>query len=135
MKLAVIGAGSTYTPELVDGLVRMRDLLPLDELALCDLDAERLRVLTGMTKRMLERGGHPANVTSTERLEEAVEGADAVLIQLRVGGQAVRIVEGKDYLKHVGPKSFIIDTSTVASFDPETSIPPASFKITLRASR
>lgn len=93
MKLAVIGGGSTYTPELVDGLVRMRDLLPLDELALCDPDAERLRILTGMTKRMLERGGHPANVTSTERLEEAVEGADAVLIQLRVGGQAVRIVD------------------------------------------
>lgn len=93
MKLAVVGAGSTYTPELVDGLVRMQDLLPLEELALCDPAAERLSVLTGMTKRMLDRGGHRAHVTSTERLDEAIEGADAVLIQLRVGGQAVRIVD------------------------------------------
>jgi 6-phospho-beta-glucosidase len=93
VKLAVVGAGSTYTPELVDGLVRMRELLPLEELALLDVDEERLGILAGMTRRMLDRGGHPARVTSTTRLEEAAEGADAVLIQLRVGGQAVRIVD------------------------------------------
>ena len=93
MKLAVIGAGSTYTPELVDGLVRMRELLPVEELALCDVAPERLEILTGMTRRMLARGDHPARVASTERLEEAVDAADAVLIQLRVGGQAVRIVD------------------------------------------
>ncbi|MFL5944863.1 MAG: 6-phospho-beta-glucosidase [Gaiellaceae bacterium] len=93
MKLAVVGAGSTYTPELVDGLVRMQELLPVEELALCDIAAERLEILSGMTRRMLARGDHSARVTSTERLEEAVEGADAVLIQLRVGGQAVRIVD------------------------------------------
>ncbi len=93
MKLAVVGAGSTYTPELVDGLVRMRDLLPLEELALCDPDAERLAILGGLTKRMLARGDHPARVTETQRLDDAVEGADAVLIQLRVGGQAVRMVD------------------------------------------
>jgi 6-phospho-beta-glucosidase len=93
MKLAVIGAGSTYTPELVDGLVRMRDLLPVDELALVDTDARRLEILTGMTRRMLDRGGHPAMLRSTLDLEEGVEGAAAVLIQLRVGGQAARIVD------------------------------------------
>jgi 6-phospho-beta-glucosidase len=93
VKLAVVGAGSTYTPELVDGLVRMRDLLPVDELALVDTDERRLEILTGMTTRMLARGGHPAHVTPTLRLEEGVEGADAVLIQLRVGGQAARMVD------------------------------------------
>ena len=93
MKLAVIGAGSTYTPELVDGLVRMRELLPVEELALCDPATERLEILSGLTKRMLARGDHPAHVSSTARLAEAVEGADAVLIQLRVGGQSVRIVD------------------------------------------
>jgi 6-phospho-beta-glucosidase len=71
----------------------MRHLLPLEELALCDPATERLAILTGMTRRMLESGGHPAHVTSTERLEEAVEGADAVLIQIRVGGQAARMVD------------------------------------------
>jgi 6-phospho-beta-glucosidase len=93
VKLAVVGGGSTYTPELVDGLVRMRDLLPLEELALCDPAADRLEIVGGLTKRMLDRGGHPAALRLTERLDEAVEGADAVLIQLRVGGQAVRIVD------------------------------------------
>ena len=93
MKLAVIGAGSTYTPELVDGLVRMRDLLPVEHLALHDVDAERLRILAGMTRRMLDHGGHPGATTETTRFAEAIEGADAVLFQLRVGGQAVRIVD------------------------------------------
>jgi 6-phospho-beta-glucosidase len=93
VRLAVVGAGSTYTPELVDGLVRMEELLPVEELALLDVDEERLAILGGMTRRMLERGGHPARLSLTTRLEEAVEGADAVLIQLRVGGQAVRIVD------------------------------------------
>jgi 6-phospho-beta-glucosidase len=93
VKLAVVGAGSTYTPELVDGLVRMQDLLPVEELALLDVDRGRLDILAGMTRRMLTRGAHPARVTPTTRLEDAVEGADAVLIQLRVGGQAVRIVD------------------------------------------
>lgn len=93
MRLAVVGAGSTYTPELVDGLVRMRDLLPLDELALHDVDEARLATLAAMTQRMLDRSAHPARVSRTTRLEDAVEGADAVLIQLRVGGQAVRVVD------------------------------------------
>lgn len=93
MKLAVVGGGSTYTPELVDGLVRMRDLLPLEELALYDPAEERLSVLGGLTRRMLDRGGHPARLAPTTSLEEAVEGADAVLIQLRIGGQAARMVD------------------------------------------
>jgi 6-phospho-beta-glucosidase len=77
----------------VDGLIRMGELLPLDELALHDVDERRLEILTCLTRRMLERGGHSAGLTATTRLEEAVEGAEAVLIQLRVGGQAVRIVD------------------------------------------
>lgn len=93
MKLTVVGAGSTYTPELVDGLVRMRALLPVDELALVDTDPDRLRVLGGMTRRMLARGGHAAKVVETRALEEALDGASAVLIQLRVGGQDARIVD------------------------------------------
>jgi 6-phospho-beta-glucosidase len=93
MKLAVVGAGSTYTPELVDGLIRMRDLLPVEELALVDTDPRRLEILTGMSRRMLARGGHAARIAPTLRLEEAVDGAAAVLIQLRVGGQAARMVD------------------------------------------
>ena len=57
MKLAVIGAGSTYTPEVVDGLVRLRDLLPVDDLALMDIDADRLDVLSALTRRSLAPDG------------------------------------------------------------------------------
>jgi 6-phospho-beta-glucosidase len=93
MKLAVVGAGSTYTPELVDGLIRMQALLPVTELALIDTDERRLEILAGMSRRMFERGGHPVRIAPTTRLEEGVEGAAAVLIQLRVGGQAARMVD------------------------------------------
>jgi 6-phospho-beta-glucosidase len=93
MKLAVVGGGSTYTPEVIDGIVRLRDLMPVDDLTLQDTDAERLGVVAGLARRMLERAGHPARLETTERLEDAVDGADAVLIQIRVGGQAARMVD------------------------------------------
>ena len=57
MKLAVIGAGSTYTPELVSGLSRERERVPLDELVLHDIDEERREVVGGLAQRMLDRAG------------------------------------------------------------------------------
>jgi 6-phospho-beta-glucosidase len=91
MKLTIVGGGSTYTPEVVDGLVRMRDRLDVTELALHDVSAERLDLLSGMSKRMFAAGGHPATVTAHTDLAAAAEGAAAVLVQLRVGGQAARL--------------------------------------------
>jgi 6-phospho-beta-glucosidase len=93
MKLAVVGAGSTYTPEVIDGLVRLREILPVDELALHDVNEERLALVGGLAQRMLDRAGHPVQLAQTVRLEDAVEGADAVLLQIRVGGQAARMVD------------------------------------------
>ncbi|MEU2154359.1 6-phospho-beta-glucosidase [Streptomyces sp. NPDC019396] len=90
MKLAVVGGGSTYTPELVDGLARLRDVLPLGELVLIDPAADRLELVGGLARRILARQGHPAAVTTTGDLDDGVAGADAVLLQLRVGGQAAR---------------------------------------------
>jgi 6-phospho-beta-glucosidase len=91
MKLAVIGAGSTYTPELVSGLSRERERVPLDELVLHDIDAERREVVGGLAQRMLERKGYGGRLTLTGDLAEALEGADFVLIQIRVGGQEARL--------------------------------------------
>jgi 6-phospho-beta-glucosidase len=93
LKLAVVGGGSTYTPEVIDGLARLRALLPVDELALMDTSGERLGVVAGLAERMLDRAGVPIALTQTTSLDEAVEGADAVLIQIRVGGQAARMVD------------------------------------------
>ncbi|MEU9943326.1 6-phospho-beta-glucosidase [Streptomyces lavendulae] len=91
MKLAVVGGGSTYTPELIDGFARMRDTLPVTELVLIDPAAERLELIGGLARRILARQGHPGTVTTTSDLDAGVAGADAVLLQLRVGGQAARL--------------------------------------------
>src|SRR5437763_9197734 len=90
MRLSVVGGGSTYTPELVDGLARMRDVLPVDELVLVDPDEHRLELVGGMARRMLARAEHPGKVVTTTDRDAGVEGADVVLLQLRVGGQAAR---------------------------------------------
>ena len=91
MKLAVVGAGSTYTPELVSGLARDRDELDVEELVLHDIDGERLEVVGGMARRMLLRQRFPGRVTLTGDLDRALAGADFVLVQIRVGGQAARL--------------------------------------------
>ncbi|MEV2270180.1 6-phospho-beta-glucosidase [Nonomuraea africana] len=93
MKLAVVGGGSTYTPELIDGFARLRDELPLTEIALVDPDGSRLELVAGISRRMLDRAGHPAKVLATSSVREGVAGAQAVLFQLRVGGQAARDVD------------------------------------------
>ncbi len=90
MKLAVVGGGSTYTPELVDGIARLTGDIKITELVLVDPDAERLSVVGPFSARIMARHGHPAVVSWTSDLDAAVEGAGAVLLQLRVGGQATR---------------------------------------------
>ncbi|WP_415950411.1 6-phospho-beta-glucosidase [Streptomyces sp. KLOTTS4A1] len=90
MKLAVVGGGSTYTPELIDGFARLRDVLPIEELVLVDPAAERLELVGGLARRIFARLGHPGRIVTTSDLDAGIEGADAVLLQLRVGGQAAR---------------------------------------------
>lgn len=93
VKVAVIGAGSTYTPELIEGLAQRSARLPIDELVLEDLDAERLAILGAMSGRMLRRLEWPGRLTVTGDLDAALDGAAFVLLQLRVGGQAARLVD------------------------------------------
>jgi 6-phospho-beta-glucosidase len=93
LKLAVVGGGSTYTPELIEGIARRSDRLPVDELVLLDIDAERLEIVGGLAGRMLERLEWPGTLTLTGDTDAAIDGASFVLIQLRVGGQAARLVD------------------------------------------
>ncbi|GHD89789.1 6-phospho-beta-glucosidase [Streptomyces naganishii] len=90
MKLTVVGGGSTYTPELIDGFARLRDTLPIGELVLADPAADRLELVGGLGRRIFARQGHDGRIVTTSDLDAAVDGADAVLLQLRVGGQAAR---------------------------------------------
>ena len=93
MKVAVVGGGSTYTPELVDGLARLQHLVTVDELVLTDPAEERLSLVGGISQRIFAKYGHPGTITLTTDLDRAVAEAAVVLIQLRVGGQAARLVD------------------------------------------
>jgi 6-phospho-beta-glucosidase len=93
LKVVVIGAGSTYTPELIDGLTRRAERLPIDELALHDIDPDRLAVVGGLAQRMLRRAGWGGQLLQTTDRQTAIDGADFVLVQLRIGGQAARLVD------------------------------------------
>ena len=93
VKLAVVGGGSTYTPELIEGIARRAERLPVDELVLLDIDPERLEIVGGLAGRMLKRLGWPGRLVLTGDTDAAIDGASFVLIQLRVGGQAARLVD------------------------------------------
>ena len=96
VKVAVVGGGSTYTPELVGGFLARVDSFPLRELWLMDLDPQRLDVVGGFARRMAAAGGAPFRVHTTQDRRAAIEGASYVVTQLRVGGMAAR--RGDEYL-------------------------------------
>src|SRR4051794_31410714 len=91
MKLAVVGGGSTYTPELVAGLAREREQLDLRDVVLHDIDPERRDVVGGLAGRMLDAAGYDGGLSVTDDLDSTLDGADFVLIQIRVGGQEARL--------------------------------------------
>jgi 6-phospho-beta-glucosidase len=90
LKVAVIGGGSTYTPELVNGFLARLTQFPLDELWLMDIDEERLQVVGGFAQRMVEAKGSPFKVILTTDQREAVRDASYVTTQLRVGQMEAR---------------------------------------------
>jgi 6-phospho-beta-glucosidase len=93
VKIAVIGGGSTYTPELIEGFAGRAAILPYHQLVLHDVSTDRLDVVGGLARRILARDGLADRLSTTTSLDEAVEGAAAVLVQLRVGGQQARLVD------------------------------------------
>ncbi len=90
MKVAVIGGGSTYTPELVRGFLERTASFPLTKLSLMDVAGERLAIVGGLAERMVRAQGQPFRIGLTCDLSEAIEGAAYVITQLRVGGMEAR---------------------------------------------
>ncbi len=90
MKVTVIGGGSSYTPELINGFLERVETFPMTELWLMDVSSERLDVVGGFARRMAEAQGSPFAVHVTTDQREAVRGAGYVITQLRVGGMAAR---------------------------------------------
>lgn len=96
MKIAVIGGGSTYTPELVSGFLARAERLPLTELWLMDIDPGRLAVVGGFAERMARAKGNPFRIVRSDSQRDAVAGASYVITQLRVGMMPAR--RGDEYL-------------------------------------
>ena len=93
MKIAVIGGGSTYTPELVNGFLDRIKSLPLDELWLMDIDAQRLEIVGGFAQRMVAAKGNPFKVVLTTDQRLAVKDAAYVTTQIRVGHMPARVAD------------------------------------------
>ena len=93
--LAVIGAGSSYCPELMQGLIRRRETLPLDELRLTDIDPTRLAVVGEFCERVLLSYGLSPRITRSTDLGRALDGADYIVTQIRAGKLEARIRDEK----------------------------------------
>ncbi|MDQ0300219.1 6-phospho-beta-glucosidase [Salibacterium salarium] len=87
IKIATIGGGSSYTPELVEGFIRRYEELPVQELWLVDVEEgkEKLEIVGNLAKRMIEKAGLPIEVHLTLDRKEALQDADFVTTQFRVG--------------------------------------------------
>jgi len=90
LKIVVVGAGSSYTPELFASLTSGARALPVDEVALVDLNADRLEFIADVGRRILADAGSSIRLTTTTDLDRAADGADFVVPQIRVGGLAAR---------------------------------------------
>ena len=82
LKIAIIGSGSTYTPELIEGLINKKDSLPLKELYLMDIEDRKLNIVGGLSQRMIKAAGLDCKVILTKSLDEAIDKADFVLAQI-----------------------------------------------------
>ncbi|MGM0217740.1 glycosyl hydrolase [Enterococcus sp. AZ126] len=87
IKIATIGGGSSYTPELIEGFIKRYHELPISELWLVDIEAgrEKLEIVGALAKRMVEKAGLPIKIELTLDREEALKNADFVTTQFRVG--------------------------------------------------
>lgn len=87
LKLVVIGAGSSYTPELIEGIILHHQELPIREVWLVDIEEgrEKLHTIAELSKRMIAESGLPITVVQTLERREAIAGADFVCTQIRVG--------------------------------------------------
>ena len=99
-KITVIGGGSTYTPELIDGFIQNEEHLQVEEIALYDIDEERLNIVGGMAQRMVRYAELNTKITLNTDRPRAIDGAKFVLSSMRVGQMPARIIDEKIPLKY-----------------------------------
>ena len=92
MKVAVIGGGSSYTPEIINGFLDKIETFPVKELWLMDISRERLDIVGKFAQRMVKEKGSPFKVHLSSDRRKAIEDAQYIITQLRVGGMGARNV-------------------------------------------
>lgn len=102
LKVVTIGGGSSYTPELVEGIIKRYEILPVTEYWLVDVEEgrEKLEIVGNLAKRMIKKAGLPIEVHLTLDRREALKDADFVTTQLRVGQLKARELDERIPLKH-----------------------------------
>jgi 6-phospho-beta-glucosidase len=100
MKIAIIGGGSSYTPELLDGLFARLERIPLSEVWIMDVNQERLAINSAFARRMADRHGNPFTIHPTDSVRDAVKDAAFVVTQIRAGQMQARINDEKLGLRH-----------------------------------
>ena len=100
MKFTIVGAGSSYTPELLDEMAVRRDSLPVKEIVLYDIDENRLNIMHGFCERFAKKLNLDVSIRATLDLDDALYGADFVDTQIRVGGNAQRVLDEKIPMKY-----------------------------------
>lgn len=99
-KLAIVGAGSSYTPELLEELAGRKETIQAKEIVLHDINEERLHIMESFCKRYASHLGLEAKISAVTDLDAALYGADFVDTQIRVGGNRQRIKDEKIPLKY-----------------------------------
>ena len=102
VKIVTIGGGSSYTPELVEGFIKRYETLPVKELCLVDIEAgrEKLETVGALAKRMVEKAGLPMKITLSYDRRSALQGADFVTTQMRIGRLPARIKDERIPISH-----------------------------------
>lgn len=113
VRIGVIGGGSVFTPELIQLFVENSEAIGDIEIRLMDIDRKRLEIIGGLGRRIVERSKKPVEVKYVATYEEAIEGADFVLLQFRQGGVDARIEDEKLGLKYRLP---FTETVSVCGF-------------------
>ena len=135
MKITVIGGGSSYTPELVEGLIARHASLPMAELALVDVEAgrEKVEIIAALSRRMLDRNGLEAVKVSVHfDADDAIKGSSFVLTQLRVGQLPARAADERLGLSH---KLLGQETTGVGGFAKALRTIPVMLDIARRVER
>lgn len=87
LKVVVIGGGSSYTPELIEGFILNYATFPVTEIVLVDIPEGRnkLAIVGQLAKRMIEKSGLPIKLDLTLDRRSVLADADFVTTQMRVG--------------------------------------------------